>query len=272
MIFSVLASGSRGNCTLVETTDRCILVDIGLGPRVLAGQLSRLGRTVEQITDVLLTHRHSDHISGLEHFCRRNEQARLHATPGTWRGLPEEARARCTKIHPRGFFTLGATEVFAFPLSHDAAQTVGFRITNADATLGMVTDLGLFDESITDALSGITALVVEANHDRRMLAFGPYPAYLKTRIAGPKGHLSNDQCADLVGALCRQQPPLDVTLAHVSETNNSPAHLQRLATNLVDMGVGTVRIAARRSTDGFVDMMQHKSNLGKERYSKEGES
>ncbi len=254
MKYSVLASGSRGNCTIVETSDRCLLVDLGLGPRVLARQLARLGRTTDLVTDVFITHEHSDHISGLEHFCKRNVEANIFATKGTCLSLPDTVRNRVTIISGGKPVRLGHTAVLPMAVSHDAAQPVGYRIHDNEGDLALVTDLGRFDDRLLGALTGISALVVEANHDVDMLARGPYPKHLKSRIFGPLGHLSNHQCADMVSRLVVTSGKLDITLAHISETNNSKDHLVHLANRLQAWGVQSVRLAPRRSVTGFVDL------------------
>jgi phosphoribosyl 1,2-cyclic phosphodiesterase len=218
----LLASGSNGNSCLVEAGPTRLLVDVGLGPRTLARRLAPLGLDPAGITHVLLTHAHDDHVSGLADLVARHPEVAVLATGPAIRELPRDLRRRCRELHPGLAVPLGPLVATPFAVSHDSPGTVGFRLESPAGVLGYATDLGSHDAGTVAALAGARLLVVEANHCPRLLAAGPYPPFLKRRVAGPRGHLSNDQCRDLLERVLH--PGLDhVLLAHVSAVNNSAA-------------------------------------------------
>ncbi|MFH2008697.1 MAG: MBL fold metallo-hydrolase [bacterium] len=221
MRFCVLASGSNGNCCFVEEGDTRLLIDVGIGPRVLGWRLGPLDVRPSQLTDLLVTHEHADHIRGIEGLLKRQPALRIHATRGTARALPEAARPLTHSLSAGRELDLGPLRILPMSTSHDSAQPVCFRVESAAGVLGYATDLGTFGARIVELFTGADALVVESNHCPELLVGGPYPDYLKARVAGPQGHLSNDQCRSLLERLWH--PGLrHVTLAHLSEVNNNP--------------------------------------------------
>ncbi len=222
MRYCLLASGSNGNACFVEAGSTRLLVDLGIGPRVLKWRLEPLGITREQLTDVLLTHEHTDHVRGIEGLLKRQPKLTIHATRSTGRALPEVARPHVKPLRAGQPLQLGALLVTPFLTSHDVPRSVGYRLESDGVVLGYATDLGTFGRRVVEGLSGAHALVVESNHCPQQLATGPYPAYLKRRVAGNSGHLSNEQCRSLLERLVH--PGLrHVTLAHLSAENNTPA-------------------------------------------------
>ena len=230
MRYCVLGSGSNGNSCYVECGETRLLVDAGLGPRVLAKRLRPLGVTPKEITHVLLTHEHWDHTRGLEPLTRRNPDFELLSARGTLSALRaklsqapiEDVARRPIRAHQP--VKLGRLTVHPFRTSHDAADPLGFRLESPEATLGVATDLGVYDHAIIDALSGADALVLEANHCPHLLDTGPYPYFLKRRVAGKLGHLSNEQCRELLGRLLHSNLR-HITFAHMSDKNNTPQAL-----------------------------------------------
>jgi phosphoribosyl 1,2-cyclic phosphodiesterase len=221
MRFCVLASGSNGNACYVESDDVRMLIDIGIGPRVLLWRLQPLGVRPADLTHLLVTHEHTDHVAGLPALVRKHPRLAILATEGTARALSEPARRRVLPIRGGVEAALGAVRVLPIAISHDTAEPVAFRVVGRTGSLGYATDLGTWDEPIAQALGGVDALVVEANHCRDLLARGPYPRFLKQRVASDSGHLSNAQCCHLVARL--RHPGLrHVTLAHLSAVNNTP--------------------------------------------------
>lgn len=221
MRICLLGSGSNGNACLVEAGGRRLLVDAGLGPRILAARLRPLGLTAADLTDVLLTHEHVDHVSGLPGLLKRQPDLVIHATRGTRAGVDPDVRPHVRAFIPGRVLRLGDLRIHPFRVSHDAREPVGYRIEAPEAGLGYATDLGVHGDAVIRALSGLDALVIESNHCPERLARGPYPPRLKRRVAGPGGHLSNEQCRGLLGAVLH--PGLRfVAFAHLSEVNNAP--------------------------------------------------
>jgi phosphoribosyl 1,2-cyclic phosphodiesterase len=223
----VLGSGSSGNCTLVATERTRLLVDAGLSRREICRRLVSIGEDPERISAVLVTHEHSDHISGLPVLARKLDipvyMTQL-AAPGVDWG---EYVPKLETFQAGTRFTVGDIEVQSFTIPHDAMDPVGFCFTAEGVRVGVATDLGYIPDSVRFHLRGTDLLVLEANHDLEMLKVGPYPWSVKQRVMGRKGHLSNDVACDFI------RDDLDTTtstlvLGHLSENNNHPA-IVRLA-------------------------------------------
>ncbi len=245
MRICLLASGSNGNACLLEVGERRVLVDVGLGPRILARRLALLRLGVPDITDVLLTHEHIDHVRGLAALTKKQPDLRVYATAGTREGLLPELRRHVHRVRAGEPFRMGPLEARPIPVSHDANEPVGYRVETPDGALGYATDLGFFDHATVEALAGCETLVLESNHCPNRLARGPYPEYLKRRVAGPEGHLSNPQARSLVEALLH--PGLRyLALAHLSGVNNTPrAVVESLADLLQDLPAGHWAVGRR---------------------------
>ncbi len=226
LAFEVLASGSKGNAILVSSTHTSILIDAGLSAREV---LRRMCATVRSIPPqaLLISHEHSDHVRGLGVLSRRLDLP-VYLTQDTLARMPASAGypARAEIIHAEQSFTVGDLGVTAFSVPHDAADPVGFVVEHDGLRLGICTDLGASTDTVLRHLKGCQALILEANHDLDLLWGGPYPGFLKKRIAGQRGHLSNRQTCELLHALCH--PALEtVVMAHLSEVNNSPDCIRR---------------------------------------------
>ncbi|MEZ6017047.1 MAG: MBL fold metallo-hydrolase [Planctomycetota bacterium] len=225
MRVQVLSSGSRGNATLLRAGDQTVLVDAGLGPRVMRARLEAAGVGLFGIDHILVSHAHLDHSRSTGKIAR-SYRATLHATE---RNLGHRACAMAQSMATmpaNGTFKLNTKsgapiDVRTVTVPHDCDPTIGFRFEHEGRVLAHVTDLGEARDDLVRALVDPHVLVVESNHDLELLATGPYPAELKRRVAGPRGHLSNAQAADLIAALAG--PRLHtVVLAHLSEKNNTP--------------------------------------------------
>jgi phosphoribosyl 1,2-cyclic phosphodiesterase len=233
---SVLSSSSSGNAIYVEAGERGFLVDAGFSCSRLRVLLARIGRDLSAVSAVLLTHGHTDHTSGVRSLLREREVP-LYAAPG----VAETLGAASVDIGET--LDLGGTGATFFEVPHDA-PTYGLRISNGERTGALATDLGEAGPETLRALRGADAVVLEANHDPDWLRRGPYAAELKRRVASPNGHLSNHQAAEAACALAPHGLK-DLVLAHLSETNNSPARAcGTVRRALREAGYGRVRVRA----------------------------
>ncbi len=219
-----LYSGSSANCTVIDIDGRVILVDAGGGVRKTQKALESVGLSLSAVEAVFVTHEHSDHVAGLSTICKYfripiiSNEATLDAISrengdidqSLFCPMPSGACAR------RDCF-----EVTSFHSSHDSAECVGYRIKTAHGDVGVCTDAGEVTPEIRASLCGCKTVVLESNHDKNMLFTGPYPYRLKQRISGPFGHLSNEQCAELLSTLVSRGAE-NVLLAHLSKDNNTP--------------------------------------------------
>jgi len=236
MRFAVLASGSGGNACYVETCHARILVDAGLSGREVVSRLEGIGVDARTIDAVVITHEHLDHIRGVGPLARRLDIPVFANTPTFQRGtrilgvLPRPVRVSTGQS-----FCINDLSVETFTKCHDAADPVGLILSSEGVRLGFITDLGRSTPVVEDRLQNCHALIVEFNHDERMLEEGPYPMELKRRIKGPDGHLSNMQAARLIRRVAHSSLGW-VALAHLSEVNNLPEKAFRSVRDALDMG------------------------------------
>lgn len=219
-----LASGSKGNCILVEGDTTSLLVDAGLTRREILGRLHAAGKSVDAITAILVTHEHIDHIAAVLPLAR-NLGIPVYATGGTLVDLLDTGRrrrdpVRAVKIEYGEDFSVGDFTISAFPVSHDAREPCGFLIREGDIVLACCTDTGTVTERMQEIISAADGLVLESNHCPQMLRDGPYPESLKRRIRSKRGHLSNTDAAACINGLCAHLH--SIMLAHLSEVNNTP--------------------------------------------------
>ena len=226
--FASLASGSKGNCLVVEAREAAcgtrVLVDCGLNLRDTERRLARLGLQPADIDAILVTHEHGDHAHGVFDFAAAHDIT-VYLTYGTMAALKAEGRViegvRMVMVNGRQSEALQGMLIFPFTVPHDAREPVQFVLSDGERRLGVLTDIGAPTAHVAQVLSGLDALVLEANYDRELLWNGAYPRWLKQRIAGPFGHLDNQDSARLLGALdCSRLKHL--IGAHLSENNNRP--------------------------------------------------
>lgn len=215
-----LASGSSGNALLVDAGETRVLIDCGIGPRTLRTHLRVAGVQPEAITAVIVTHEHVDHTRGLGHAVRRWRWPVL-ASAGTVRGLPPAVRPHARPVCHTAL--VGGLEVEFIAIAHDANEPTAIAITDRATGLraGIAHDLGTASDSLIRAFHGVDLLCIEANHDAEMLRTGPYPGWLKDRVAGTNGHLSNVQSAAVIDAVSTRALRA-VVLLHLSAVNNTP--------------------------------------------------
>jgi phosphoribosyl 1,2-cyclic phosphodiesterase len=225
MKVSVLASGSKGNCTYLEGESGALLIDAGLSAREIRKRLEAAGGKEDLVEAVLVTHEHGDHIRGVDVLARRLDIPVV-ATRGTLHEFLTSSRSssktvRTRTCRPGETLEIGEFRIEAFQTSHDAVDPCGFLVQENGATFGICTDTGEVTGSMTGMLGRCDALVLESNHCPEMLKNGPYPAFLKRRISDRKrGHLSNTASAACLGLLADRLAA--VMLAHLSEENNTP--------------------------------------------------
>ena len=220
-----LYSGSKGNSVLIESESARILIDAGKSARALCSALNGIGKIIDDIDAIFITHEHTDHVSALEVLLKKH-QIPVHIVGASarkllMRGLHSYESLIC--LHPPVFTVeVGDIRVTSFPTPHDSEFSVGYRIEIGESIIGYATDIGYITEEIREALSGCESIVIEANHDVDMLMNGPYPYDLKIRIRSKRGHLSNKECALLASELCFIGTK-NILLAHLSEENNDPS-------------------------------------------------
>lgn len=226
MRFASLGSGSRGNATLVESGKTLALVDCGFSCRETERRMARLARSPEQITAILVTHEHGDHLRGVPALARKYNLP-VWMSSGTALMLNDEVLPQHHYLDGQAPFVLGDLEVRPYTVPHDAREPCQFVFTDGRHRLGVLTDTGHVTAHICSSLDACDALLLECNHDSAMLATGPYSTRLKRRVGGPFGHLSNDQAASLFTNIDTGRLQ-HVVAAHLSEQNNQP-HLARAA-------------------------------------------
>ncbi len=222
MKIAVFASGSGGNCMLLSHKDTHILIDAGISMRRIETSLRGQGLTVKDIGGVLITHEHSDHISGLKMLIKHyGPEVFAPRTVGTRLcGMLPEAEEHLTVLPVGCDFPLGDISIRAFHTPHDTDESVGYRIEGG-GSFALATDMGCVTEEVLHGLLGAQTVLLESNHDVRMLCDGPYPVYLKRRILSDHGHLSNADCARLARYLA-DKGTRRIILGHLSRENNRP--------------------------------------------------
>lgn len=233
---SVLSSGSSGNASYVESEGRGLLVDAGFSCKRIRALLARIGRRLEDVEGVVLTHGHADHTSGVRSIVRERG-VEIYAAPGTWN------QPVALLIKPGVPFPVGGVEVTFFEVQHDS-PTCGVHVSDGESAVALATDLGEVTPEVLEWMRGAEAIVLEANHDIEWLRGGPYSAHLKRRISSSSGHLSNRQTAHAALALAPHGLK-DLVLAHLSKTNNSAARAcGTVSQTLREAGYGGIRVRA----------------------------
>ena len=249
MRFAALGSGSRGNALIVEAGGTRIMLDCGLAPREAERRLARLDLAPADVDAILITHEHSDHADGALEFGGRHGIA-VWLTHGTWRALaggePPDDRVRIIDSHAP--FAIDGIAVQPFPVPHDAREPAQFVFSDGARRVGVLTDTGSSTPHIEAMLSGCAALVLECNHDARMLAAGSYPAWLKSRIGGAFGHLANDAAARLLAAIDARGLQ-HVVAAHLSQENNTPELARAALAGALNCDPAWIGVAGQE--DGF---------------------
>lgn len=217
MKVKVLASGSKGNCTYIETKKSKILIDIGITYQHLASELAPLNRTPNDLDAILITHTHSDHIKGLQGLVRKTNLP-VYVSEKMMVDLQEKIPVTVCRYLEEHFF-LNDIEVEIMHISHDV-DSVGYILSNDKTSIVYVTDTGYINRRYLNRMKNKDLYIIESNHDEKMLMDGPYPFILKQRVLSDKGHLSNHTAAKYLQEIVGDKTKY-IILAHISENNNT---------------------------------------------------
>lgn len=243
MQFASLGSGSKGNSTLIETDGTAILVDCGFSMRETERRLQRLSREIGQISAILVTHEHGDHVRGVASLAKKYDIP-VWSSRGTAKAakLEDLKQWNCIDIHQQ--FDIDAIQIQPIPVPHDAKEPCQFIFSDGDWRLGVLTDTGSITPYIEEQYSACDAFILEANHDEEMLANGSYPTSLKHRVAGNYGHLNNGQAKDLLNAIDISKLQYLVA-SHISDKNNTVALARNKMSEAIDADASWIDIASQ---------------------------
>lgn len=256
MKFASLGSGSEGNALLISAasgnergpSSTTVMLDCGFGLRETEHRLQRLGQEPASLAGILVTHEHSDHVGGVFKLARRY-QLPVWLSFGTWQAVRDAAAGVDVRICRDNVpFTIGALELLPYTVPHDAREPLQYVARNGCLQLGVLTDAGHPTPHLIASLGACDALLLECNHDVRLLAESRYPPSLKSRIGGPFGHLSNAHAAEILAALDRSHLN-KIVGAHLSQQNNTPALARQAMGGVVQAEPIEVLIACQ--DDGF---------------------
>ena len=258
MRLTTFASGSGGNCALVEGREINVLLDAGISLRRIRAALAARSLDMADIAGVFITHEHADHVAALKTLIKYCDTPVF--APGTVAGRLEWAMPGIAEqlriVKPGEAVQLGDMRVTAFRTSHDTDESVGYRLEEGGASFGLCTDTGVITDEILEAMRGCAAVLIEANHDLDMLRGGAYPVYLKRRILSDRGHLSNDASAAFACALARSGA-MRIVLGHMSRENNTPCKALAAVRQALDAeGYGGVELfTALQDTETTLEIM-----------------
>ena len=225
MIVKNIASGSSGNVTLIQSGNHNILIDCGISCRRINDGLKEEGLTLSDIEAVLITHEHIDHVAAAGVIARKYGMP-IYATKGTINGirslrsLGEYDSGIFVPVRADEAFTVGDINIRPLSIFHDSNEPVCYRVESGGRSFAVVTDLGEYDDYLKGSLTGLDGILLEANHDVRMLEAGPYPYPLKRRILGKYGHLSNESSGRLLAQILHDDIKY-IMLGHLSRENNT---------------------------------------------------
>ncbi|MFM2408133.1 MAG: hypothetical protein RL358_875 [Pseudomonadota bacterium] len=249
MRFASLGSGSEGNALLVEVQQTRVLLDCGFGLQDSITRLAKLGISPEQLSGIVVTHEHGDHISGVAKLARKFN-LNVWLTHGTLRACPK-AFANVAQLHEidaHSVFAIDDIQIQPYPVPHDAAEPVQYVLGDGARRLGVLTDVGCSTPHIEAMLSGCDALVLECNHDSDLLAHGDYHYSLKQRIGGRFGHLNNQQAAAILAKLDNTRLQ-HLVAAHLSHKNNTSALAVAALSSVLNCASDWIGVATQ--ADGF---------------------
>ena len=224
MRMMTIASGSSGNCIHIGSNNTHLLIDTGVSRKKICEGLKKADLSIGDINAVFLTHEHLDHIKGAGVLLRK-DGIDFYGTDGTLNAMKSSSsvgeipEGLLHAINKKEDLVVGDLIIRAFPISHDAADPVAYSVSDGKAKIGVITDLGIYDDEIVEEMSGCRAFLAEANHDIKMLQVGPYPYELKRRILSDHGHLSNESSGQLISKILNDNVE-GILLGHLSKDNN----------------------------------------------------
>jgi len=249
--FASLGSGSKGNATLIESgkneKDTRILLDCGFSTKEVESRLAKLGRTARSLTAIVITHEHSDHVSGAGRLSRKYNIP-VWLTVGTAHACRDNNFYVRHYINSHVDFEIDDIHLHPFPVPHDAREPCQFVFSDGASRLGIVTDLGCYTPHIINHLDNLDSLLLECNYDEKMLLSGDYPQSLKRRVQGSLGHLDNMHASELLKKLNLNQLK-NIIGVHVSEKNNTEEYAIRALSD--GMGCEKNAISLASQSEGF---------------------
>ncbi|CAN5389228.1 MBL fold metallo-hydrolase [soil metagenome] len=257
MRFASLGSGSEGNALLISTqsgtTCSTVMLDCGFGIRETERRLARLAMSPKDLTGIVVTHEHQDHVGGVFKFARRH-QIPVWMSFGTYQATRKDSEGVSLHLCRDGDrLVIGELVLMPYTVPHDAREPIQYVATNGRVRLGVLTDAGHSTRHLVEALSGCDALMLECNHDRQMLADSTYPPSLKQRIGGRYGHLSNHVAAEVLTALDQSRLKL-VVGAHLSRQNNTPELARAALCGALQTESTVVRVACQHEGFAWIDL------------------
>jgi phosphoribosyl 1,2-cyclic phosphodiesterase len=262
--FCSLSSGSSGNCYYIGNEFHGILIDAGISASSIRRFLKELDIPMQTIMGILVTHNHSDHIRGLEVLTRKSSIPAF-TTRKIWESIlsPQKNISRdCIREIPlQEKFQLAGFDIEAFPVCHDAPETIGFHICAGDRKITIATDLGHVCKTSAPYMKDVDLLVIESNYDEEMLVNGSYPYYLKTRIQSDHGHLGNLQTSVFLAEIINDNLS-HICLAHLSKNNNTPEKaLQTLNRTFFERGINPngqhhISVLNRNTPSGIIRLSE----------------
>ncbi len=223
-----LYSSSKGNMFLIESDKASILIDVGVTYKNIISALDGINKKIDDISAILITHEHSDHIKGLPLLCKNNPNIPIYTTSKTKLYLEDMLHTKNILANIIGLeygdvFEVSDLSVTVLETSHDAVMPCAYNIKNENSSVTFATDLGYVSDNIQSYLNNSTLNILESNFDKIMLEYGKYPSSVKNRIRGSLGHLSNEDAASSIFTAISNKPDTKFILSHLSENNNTPA-------------------------------------------------
>ena len=259
MKIKVLASGSKGNCSLIETASARFLIDIGITYQRLKKELEKMNLNLDDIDALLLTHAHNDHTSGLK-VLLKHTNFKIYANKDIIKELTVDIDKERIELY-NSIMHLNSTELTIFKTSHDAKGSVGFLITDDGSSLVYITDTGYLNRKYFKLLTNRNIYYIESNHDEKMLMDGPYPYYLKQRILSDEGHLYNETTSKYLKKLVGDSTKY-IILAHLSEHNNKE-ELAYTTTRVALQDRSDIKILVAKQTEALeeIEVIYDKVNM-----------